>query len=168
VSTSSAGISTRVTFLLAGGLLSTTSLTLGGLAGYNRGATTLEAIIWCAAGVALSLCSLAGVSATLTAHGFVRKSLAALVYMFGVTFTGISGLGSINCGREVAASTSTAITQEHERLSAQYQRADMALSALPSARPASIVKAEIDTLQRDNKITECTAWDLTSTNDKYV
>jgi hypothetical protein len=158
MSTSSAGISTRVTFLLAGGLLSTTSLTLGGLAGYNRGATTLEAIIWCAAGVALSLCSLAGVSATLTVHGFIRKSLAALVYMLGVTFTGISGLGSINCGREVAASTSTAIIQEHERLSAQYHRADMTLSALPSARPVFIVKAEIDTLQRDNRITECSAW----------
>jgi hypothetical protein len=67
-------------------------------------------------------------------------------------------LGSLNCGREVASSTSSAITQEHERLSAQYKRADAALIALPNARPTSIVKAEIDILQRDNKIAECTAW----------
>jgi hypothetical protein len=63
----------RYMFLLAGVLLSGTSLTLAGIAGYNRGATPLEAVIWCAAGVALSLCSLAGVSATLTVQGFARK-----------------------------------------------------------------------------------------------
>jgi hypothetical protein len=131
---------------------------LAGIAGFNHGATPLEAIIWCAAGVALSLCSLAGVSATLTVHGFVRKSLAALVYMFGVTFTGISGLGSINCGRELSVATSTALTSERDRLTTQYDRANDALKQLPSARPVSVVQTEIDALLKENHISECSAW----------
>jgi hypothetical protein len=153
------GVTTsRIAFLLAGILLSTTSISLAGIAGYNRGATPIEAVIWCAAGVGLSLCSLAGVSATLTAHGFIRKSLAALVYMFGVTFTGISGLGSLNCGRELSVATSTALTSERDRLTTQYDRANDALKQLPSARPVSVVQTEIDALLKENHITECSAW----------
>jgi hypothetical protein len=60
-----------------------------------------QAVIWCAAGIALSLCSLAGISAMLTWHGFIRKLLAATVYMFGVTFTGISGLGICRAGERL-------------------------------------------------------------------
>src|SRR5262249_44066644 len=98
-----------------------TSISLAAWAGWNKGASLPESCIWTAAAIGLSLCSLAGVSGTLTTRGF-KKFLAALVYMFGVTFTGISGLGSLNCGRQLASETSTAITQEHERLTAQYQR----------------------------------------------
>jgi hypothetical protein len=108
--------------------------------------------------VALSICSLAGVSATLTAQGCIRRALAALVYIFGVTFTGISGLGSLNCGRELSVATSRALTSERDRLTAQYDRANEALKQLPSARPVSVIQTEIDSILKENHITECSAW----------
>ena len=89
-------ITTRAAFLIAGTLLSGTSLALAGLAGWNKGATPYESVIWCVASLALSICSLAGIGATLNSKGFIRRFLALCVYLARLAVTMIAGLGSIN------------------------------------------------------------------------
>jgi hypothetical protein len=159
--------STRLAFLLAGGLLSTTSLALATLAGWNKGATIQDSCIWAIASLALSICSLAGIGATLNSNGFIRKSLALCVYLAGLAVTMVAGLGSINCGRQLATATSTAITQEHDRLSAQYQSAESELSKLPQVRPVSVVQAEIDVVSKEARVTDCDVW-LQNTRQRGV
>jgi hypothetical protein len=87
--------------------------------------------------------------------------------MAGLAVTMVAGLGSINCGRQLATATSSAITQEHDRLSAQYQRAESELSKLPQVRPVSVVQAEIDIVSKEARVTDCDVW-LQNTRQRGV
>jgi hypothetical protein len=134
--------------LLAGFLLSSTSIFVAGFNGFNRGASFPEAIIWAGAGVALALLSLGGMSMALTTRG-ARRIMACVVYALGLSFTAIAALGSQHGGRVLSEATSAALIGECSRLDAQYKRADAALAKLPETRPAAVNQSELDALLKD-------------------
>jgi hypothetical protein len=75
-----------------------------------------EAVIWCGAGVGLALISLAGISGALTNTGS-RRILAAVAYVFGLSFTVVAALGSQHGGRSLNEATATALTSERKAAS---------------------------------------------------
>jgi hypothetical protein len=143
-------IAGRFIFLLAGFLLSATSICIAGMNGFARGATVPEAVLWAGAGVALALCSLGGIS--------TRRALAVCVYALGLAFTAIAALGSQHGGRALNEATAAALTGERGRLEAQYKRADAAIAKLPATRPTAVVQAELDAVLRDPRLNGCYGW----------
>jgi hypothetical protein len=147
----------RFIFLLAGLLRASTSIVIAGLNGFNRGATLPEAVIWCGAGVGLALISLAGISGALTNTGS-RRILAAVAYVFGLSFTVVAALGSQHGGRSSNEATAMALTSERSRLEVAYKRADAALGRLPETRPVAVIQSELDAILKDMRLNDCQGW----------
>jgi hypothetical protein len=147
----------RLIFLTAGFLLSSTSLFVAGLNGWNRGASLPEQIIWAGAGAALALLSLVGISGALTNTG-LRRLLAALAYLLSLSFTIISALGSQHGGRILNEATSTALVGT-SKLEEAYKRAEATLAKVPQTRPASVIQADIDAeIAKDQRLNDCDGW----------
>jgi hypothetical protein len=101
-------------------------------------------------------------SMMLITRGATRKLLAATVYIVALLFTGIAAVGSQHGGREFNAATSDAIQSERNRLESAYNRANDALSKLPTVRAAEIVQVDIERIMVANGINDCShAWDIT-------
>lgn len=147
----------RLVFLLAGILLSATSISVAALAGWNRGASTPESVIWAGAGIGLSLAALAAPSMLVMARGW-RRAATASIYALSLAFVIVAALGSQHAGREVASSSERATAGEREKLEVAYRHARDALTALPATRPARVIEAELDAILRDPRLHGCEGW----------
>ena len=132
----------RLAFLTAGTLLALASVAIAALNGWSRGASLPESTIWAAAGIALALVSLFGLSLVLTHHGQARTT-AGVAWVLGLTFTVVAALGSQHGGRELAGRTDVAATGDRARFEADHKRAVDELALLPATRPAAVIDQEL-------------------------
>lgn len=147
----------RYAVLAAGLLLCGVSVSLAAQAGWHRGATQPESWIWTTAGVALAVVSLTGLSAALSSRGVLRAA-ATTAWLLSLLFVVVAGLGSQHGGRELAARTDGAATSERARHEAAYKRASAELEALPTARPAGVIKTELVVVLKDTRLRDCQGW----------
>ena len=147
----------RLALLFAGILLSLVSVALAAQAGWHRGATQLEQTVWAAAGVALAIVSLTGLSAARQCSETMRRA-ALGAWLLALAFVLVSGLGSQHGGRELASRTDTAATGDRTRAEAAYTRAGSELAALPAARPVGVLENELSSILQDTRLKGCSGW----------
>ena len=147
----------RLAFLTAGTLLALASIAIAALNGWARGASIPESLVWAAAGIALALVSLFGLSMMLTHHGAPRAA-ASGAWLLGLAFTVIAALGSQHGGRELAGRVDGAAIGDRARHEADYKRASDELALLPASRPAAVVDQELATLLQDTRLKGCAGW----------
>jgi hypothetical protein len=144
----------RLAFLTAGTLLALASIAIAGLNGWSRGASLGESIIWAAAGIALALVSLFGLSFALTCNGQARTT-AGIAWLLGLTFTVVAALGSQHGGRELAGRTDDASTGERTGLESAYKSATDGLALLPATRPPALIDQELALALGDLRLKNC-------------
>ncbi|KWT66690.1 hypothetical protein APY04_2321 [Hyphomicrobium sulfonivorans] len=144
----------RWAFLAAGAMLAGVSVALAALSGWSRGATPLESAIWSAAGVALALVGLFGLSLAMASHGQHRRAAAA-AWLLGLAFTVVAALGSQHGGRELAGRSETATVGHHARHEADHDRAAAELAALPATRPVAVIEQQLAMLLQDKRLKDC-------------
>ena len=147
----------RLAFLTSGTLLGLASIAIAALNGWSRGASLPESTIWAAAGIALALVSLFGLSFALTCNGQSR-TVACTAWLLGLTFTVVAALGSQHGGRELAGRTDGAATGDRARFQADHTRAVDALALLPVTRPADLIQRELDLTLQDVLLKNCQTW----------
>ncbi|MCC7251615.1 hypothetical protein [Hyphomicrobium sp.] len=147
----------RLALLAAGLLLAAVSIALAASAGYARGATQLEAVVWSVAGIALAIVSLTGLAAAISTRGTMRRA-AFTAWLIALAFVIVAGLGSQHGGRELATRTDNATTGDRTRAEAVYKRAAADLAALPAARPAGVIDNELAVLLKDTRLRGCAGW----------
>jgi hypothetical protein len=143
--------------LTAGTLLALASVAIAALNGWSRGASLPESVIWAAAGIALALVSLFGLSFALTCNGQAR-TVACTAWLLGLTFTVVAALGSQHGGRELAGRLDGAATGDRARHEADYKRAVDDLALLPATRPAAVIEQELAVLLQDQRLKGCNGW----------
>lgn len=156
-STAANNAAARLAFLTAGTLLALASIAIAALNGWSRGASPLESTVWAAAGIALALVSLFGLSQVLTNHG-QRRTAAGVAWLLSLIFTVVAALGSQHGGRELAGRTEVAAAGDRARHEADYSRAETALAGLPAARPAGVIEQELAVLLQDERLKGCAVW----------
>ena len=147
----------RLAFLTAGTLLALASIAIAALNGWSRGASLPESLVWAAAGIALALVSLFGLSLMLTHHGQARTT-AGIAWSLALIFTVVAALGSQHGGRELAGRTDDAATGNRARFEADHKRATDDLALLPATRPATVIDQELVLLLQDTRLKGCTGW----------
>ena len=147
----------RLAFLTAGTLLALASIAIAALNGWSRGASMYESFVWAAAGIALALVSLFGLSLVLTNHG-PRRTAAGIAWLFGLIFIVVAALGSQHGGRELAGRLDGAATGDRARHEADYKRAVDALALLPATRPVAVIDQELAAILLDSRLRGCAGW----------
>jgi hypothetical protein len=147
----------RLAFLTAGTLLALASIAIAALNGWSRGASLPESLVWAAAGIALALVSLFGLSLMLTHQG-QRRAAAGIAWLLGLTFTVIAALGSQHGGRELAGRVDGAAIGDRARYEADYKRGVDDLALLPATRPAAVIGQELVTILQDQRLRDCRGW----------
>lgn len=147
----------RLSLLGAGLALAAVSIALAALAGWSRGASTPESVLWATAGAALAVVSLVGLSVALTSHGPARRAAYA-AWVLSLAFTVVAALGSQHGGREFASRLDSASTGDRTRLEADHKRATDALALLPAARPSGVINEELATHLKDARLADCRGW----------
>ena len=147
----------RIALSIAGTLLGVASIAIAGLNGWSRGASLPESAIWAAAGIALALVSLFGLSMALTCHGQARTT-AGIAWALGLTFTVVAALGSQHGGRELAGRLDGAAAGDRARLEADHKRAVADLALLPATRPTDLLQRELSLTLQDVLLKGCTRW----------
>ncbi len=148
----------RLAFLAAGTLLGLASIAIAALNGWSRGASLAESLVWAAAGIALALVSLFGLSLVLANHGQARAT-AGIAWLLGLTFTVVAALGSQHGGRELAGRLDGAATGDRVRFEADHKRAAGELALLPATRPAGVIDQELATpVLMDSRLKGCSGW----------
>jgi hypothetical protein len=147
----------RRALLASGIVLGGVSVSLAALAGWARGATQFEAVAWGAAGAALALVSLLGLSIALASHGSSRRA-GFVAWGLALAFTITAALGSQHAGREHASRLDSAGTGDRARLEADWKRATDALAMLPQARPSGVISQQLAALLKDSRLADCKGW----------
>jgi hypothetical protein len=147
----------RLALLVAGLLLAVVSIALAASAGWSRGASQLESAIWAAAGTALAIVSLTGLSAALASSGTTRRAAFA-AWGLSLAFVVVAGLGSQHGGREAATRTDNANTGDRARHEVAYKLASDQLAALPAARPVGVIATELGAILKDTRLGDCRGW----------
>lgn len=147
----------RRALLAAGLVLAAVSITLAALAGYARGASPAESLVWSAAGAALAVVSLVGLSVVLRTTGTARRTAFA-AWLLSLAFTVIHALGSQHGGREHAARVDGTAEGNRARLEAAYRRATDQLAVLPATRPSGVVGEELSVALKDTRLAGCRGW----------
>ena len=133
------------------------SIAIAALNGWSRGTSLPESLVWAAAGIALALVSLFGLSMMLTHQGKPRTT-AGIAWVLGLTFTVVAALGSQHGGRELASRTDGAATGDRARFEADYKRAAGDLALLPATRPAAVIDQELAIMLQEHRLKGCAGW----------